>query len=51
MHRPPLTVERLALFGALLTTFGELHPACDHWVIAAPTVSACAHVADVEVAR
>jgi hypothetical protein len=26
------TVEALALFAALLATFGELHPACDHWV-------------------
>lgn len=29
-HR--LTTERLALFATLLATFGELHPACDHWV-------------------
>ncbi|MEV2262731.1 hypothetical protein AB0J13_29195 [Streptomyces anulatus] len=28
-HR--LTTERLALFATLLATFGELHPACDHW--------------------
>ncbi|MFJ3505028.1 hypothetical protein [Streptomyces sp. NPDC090135] len=27
-----LTTERLALFGTLLATFGELHPLCDHWV-------------------
>ncbi|MFI1312802.1 hypothetical protein ACH4TS_22060 [Streptomyces albidoflavus] len=27
-----LTIERLALFGTLLATFGELHSACDHWV-------------------
>lgn len=25
-------VEALALFAALLAAFGELHPACDHWV-------------------
>ncbi len=24
-------IERLALFGTLLATFGELHPACDQW--------------------
>lgn len=29
---PRLTTERLALFGTLLATFGELHPLCDHWV-------------------
>ncbi|MEU3262147.1 hypothetical protein ABZ694_30930 [Streptomyces albidoflavus] len=27
-----LTTERLALFGTLLATFGELYSACDHWV-------------------
>ena len=32
MPRLPITIERLALFGALLSTFGELHPLCDHWV-------------------
>ncbi|GGQ47743.1 hypothetical protein ACFFKE_08380 [Streptomyces mutabilis] len=26
-----LTTERLAVFGTLLATFGELHPLCDHW--------------------
>ncbi|MFE5596280.1 hypothetical protein [Streptomyces sp. NPDC056549] len=26
------TTERLALFGTLLATLGELHPLCDHWV-------------------
>lgn len=31
MPRLPLTTERLALFGTLLATFGELHPLCDHW--------------------
>ncbi|MFF0386861.1 hypothetical protein [Streptomyces sp. NPDC004286] len=31
MHRH-LPTERLALFGTLLATFGELHPLCDHWV-------------------
>lgn len=25
------TTERLALFGSLLATFGEIHPFCDHW--------------------
>lgn len=29
---PRLTTERLALFGTMLATFGELHPLCDHWV-------------------
>ena len=33
------TVEALALFAALLATFGELHPACDHALIAAEAVS------------
>lgn len=28
MRRP---VERLALFGALLSAFGEIHPFCDQW--------------------
>ncbi|MGW1364549.1 hypothetical protein ACWCQP_44990 [Streptomyces chartreusis] len=32
MPRLPVTVERLAVFSALLATFGELHPLCDHWV-------------------
>lgn len=32
MSRLPITVERLALFGTLLSTFGELHPVCDQWV-------------------
>ena len=26
------TTEALALFATLLAAFGELHPACDHWV-------------------
>ncbi|MCD9899085.1 hypothetical protein LUR56_01010 [Streptomyces sp. MT29] len=34
-----LTTERLALFGTLLATFGELHPACDHWAQGSKTVS------------
>ncbi|MFE4206107.1 hypothetical protein ACFRSX_32685 [Streptomyces goshikiensis] len=25
------SIERLALFGALLSAFGEIHPFCDHW--------------------
>ncbi|MFE7958693.1 hypothetical protein [Streptomyces sp. NPDC057413] len=32
MPRLNRTIERLALFGTLLATFGELHPLCDHWV-------------------
>jgi len=44
------STEALALFAALLTTFGELHPACDHWVIAASAVSAHSRVS-VEAAR
>lgn len=24
-------IERLALFGSLLASFGEIHPFCDHW--------------------
>ncbi|MGW3983821.1 hypothetical protein [Streptomyces mirabilis] len=32
MPRLLLTTERLALFGTLLSVFGELHPFCDHWV-------------------
>lgn len=36
-HR--LTTERLALFGTLLATFGELHPLCDHWVQSSKTAS------------
>ena len=32
MPRNPISTERLALFGTLLATFGELHPLCDHWV-------------------
>lgn len=51
MHRLSLATERLALFGTLLATFGELHPACDHWVIAAPAVSTVSRVARVEVSR
>ncbi len=39
MSRLPITTERLALFGTLLATFGELHPLCDHWVNAATAVS------------
>lgn len=39
MHRLPLTTERLALFDTLLATFGELHPACDHWVQGSKTAS------------
>jgi hypothetical protein len=39
MPRLSLTTERLALFGTLLATFGELHPLCDHWVSAAKAVS------------
>ncbi|MBZ6128555.1 MULTISPECIES: hypothetical protein [Streptomyces] len=39
MPRLSLTTERLALFGTLLATFGELHPACDHWVSTAKVVS------------
>lgn len=39
MPRLPLTTERLALFGTLLATFGELHPACDHWVQGSKTAS------------
>ncbi|MGK5545679.1 hypothetical protein ACSNOH_13245 [Streptomyces sp. URMC 127] len=29
MPQLPITTERLALFGTLLATFGELHPLCD----------------------
>ncbi|GAA0897964.1 MULTISPECIES: hypothetical protein [Streptomyces violaceusniger group] len=32
MPRLSLTTQRLALFGTLLATFGELHPLCDQWV-------------------
>lgn len=39
MRRPSLTTERLALFGTLLATFGELHPACDHWFQGSKTAS------------
>ncbi|WP_328765392.1 MULTISPECIES: hypothetical protein [unclassified Streptomyces] len=39
MLRLPLTTERLALFGTLLATFGELHPACDNWVQGSKTAS------------
>lgn len=39
MHRSSLSTERLALFGTLLATFGELHPACDHWVQGSKTAS------------
>ncbi|MGW0493474.1 hypothetical protein ACWDYG_35560, partial [Streptomyces olivaceus] len=39
MPRLSLTTERLALFGTLLATFGELHPACDHWVQGSKTAS------------
>ncbi|MEU2744616.1 hypothetical protein ABZ656_57870, partial [Streptomyces sp. NPDC007095] len=35
----PVNVERLALFGTLLSVFGELHPACDHWVQGSKTAS------------
>ncbi|MEU9547135.1 hypothetical protein [Streptomyces mirabilis] len=51
MSRLPLNVKRLALFGTLLATFGELHPLRDHWVIGAPAVSASARVSGVEVTR
>ncbi|MER5358568.1 hypothetical protein [Streptomyces sp. NPDC002785] len=51
MPRLSLTTERLALFGTLLATFGELHPACDHWFNAAFAVSASARVAGAEVTR
>ncbi|MGW5803414.1 hypothetical protein ACWFQ7_29405 [Streptomyces bacillaris] len=36
-HR--LTTERLAPFATLLATFGELHPACDHWAQGSKTAS------------
>jgi hypothetical protein len=39
MPRLSLTTERLALFGTLLATFGELHPLCDHWVQGSKTAS------------
>lgn len=39
MPRLTLNVERLALFGTLLSVFGELHPACDHWVQGSKTAS------------
>ncbi|MEV5689406.1 hypothetical protein AB0L68_40640 [Streptomyces sp. NPDC052164] len=39
MPRLSLTTERLALFGTLLATFGELHPACDHWAQRSKTAS------------
>ncbi|RLV64229.1 hypothetical protein STAN_7049 [Streptomyces sp. CBMAI 2042] len=39
MPRLPLVTERLALFATLLATFGELHPACDHWVQGSKTAS------------
>ncbi|MFI0763022.1 hypothetical protein ACH4PX_37170 [Streptomyces anulatus] len=39
MPRLPITTERLALFGTLLATFGELHPLCDHWVQGSRTAS------------
>ncbi|MFE9700568.1 hypothetical protein [Streptomyces sp. NPDC006270] len=39
MPRLPITTERLALFGTLLATFGELHPACDHWAQGSKTAS------------
>ncbi|MEU5161252.1 hypothetical protein AB0G74_16820 [Streptomyces sp. NPDC020875] len=39
MPRLPITTERLALFGTLLATFGELHPLCDHWVQGSTTAS------------
>jgi hypothetical protein len=35
----PSPTTRLALFGTLLATFGELHPACDHWVQGSKTAS------------
>ncbi|GAA2125343.1 hypothetical protein GCM10009759_77360 [Kitasatospora saccharophila] len=31
MNRGVDRVERLALFGALLSVFGEIHPFCDQW--------------------
>jgi hypothetical protein len=39
MPRVPIAVERLATFGALLATFGELHPLCDQWVQNSGTAS------------
>lgn len=39
MPRLPITTERLALFGTLLATFGEMHPLCDHWVQGSTTAS------------
>ncbi|PVC81562.1 hypothetical protein [Streptomyces sp. CS014] len=39
MPRLPLVTERLTLFATLLATFGELHPACDHWVQGSKTAS------------
>ncbi|GGW17177.1 hypothetical protein ACIQJ8_33245 [Streptomyces globisporus] len=39
LPRLPLVTERLALFATLLATFGELHPACDHWVQGSKTAS------------
>ncbi|MFF3488726.1 hypothetical protein ACFYXC_36465 [Streptomyces sp. NPDC002701] len=39
MPRLPRTTERLALFGTLLATFGELHPFCDHWAQGSTTAS------------
>ncbi|WP_062010316.1 hypothetical protein [Streptomyces hygroscopicus] len=38
MPRLSRTTERLALFGTLLATFGELHPLCDQWVQGPKTV-------------
>ncbi|MEV7683217.1 hypothetical protein AB0O64_32450 [Streptomyces sp. NPDC088341] len=39
MPRRSVPIERLALFGTLLATFGELHPACDHWVQGSKTAA------------
>ncbi|WP_424863490.1 hypothetical protein [Streptomyces sp. MMS24-I29] len=39
MSRLLLTTERLALFGTLLASFGELHPLCDPWVQGPKTAS------------
>lgn len=41
LNRP---TESLALFGTLLATFGELHPACDHALDAAEIVSTMSSV-------
>jgi hypothetical protein len=39
IHLVNRTVERLALFGALLTTFEALHPLCDQWVQGSATAA------------